>query len=92
MRVAQVVWRGFCLVVFLISSLAIASAEPFETIINNGSSLNRVDIAILGDGYTAAELAKYRTDVQSFMQKVFEQEPYKEYKNYFNVHRIDVTS
>lgn len=33
----------------------IASAEPSETIINNGDPANRVDIAILGDGYTAAE-------------------------------------
>ena len=41
----------------------IASAEPVETIINNGSAANRVDIAILGDGYTAADMQKYKTDV-----------------------------
>ena len=69
-----------------------ASAEPFETIINNGSPQNRVDIAILGDGYTAAQLTQYRTDVQTFLQGVFAQEPYREYQRYYNVHRIDVTS
>src|SRR3984893_9233640 len=67
-------------------------AEPFETIINNGSPQNRLDIAVLGDGYTAGELQKYKNDVQSFMQGFFAQEPFKEYQYYFNVHRIDVTS
>ncbi|MEK7855930.1 MAG: hypothetical protein AAB288_07565, partial [Acidobacteriota bacterium] len=42
-------------------------AEPVHTIINNGSSQNRVDIAILGDGYTAAQLAQYHADVQTMV-------------------------
>jgi hypothetical protein len=67
-------------------------AEPFETIRNNGNPQNRVDIAILGDGYTAAELPKYKTDVQTFLDGIFAQEPFKEYQSYFNVYRIDVTS
>src|SRR6185312_6439987 len=67
-------------------------AEPFETIVNNGSPDNRVDIAILGDGYTAAELQKYRNDVTSFLQGVFADEPFREYQRFINVHRIDVTS
>src|ERR1700694_4507697 len=71
---------------------AAASAEPYETIVNNGDSQNRVDLAILGDGYTAAELQKYRNDVQTFVQGFFSQEPFHEYQNYFDVHRIDVTS
>ena len=69
-----------------------AQAEPFETIRNNGNPQNRVDIAILGDGYTAAELPKYKTDVQTFLDGIFAQEPFKEYQSYFNVYRIDVTS
>jgi hypothetical protein len=69
-----------------------ARAENFQTIINNGSPQNRVDIAVLGDGYTAAEMAKYRTDAQQFIQSMFAQEPYKEYQRYYNVHRIDVVS
>jgi hypothetical protein len=70
----------------------IASAEPFETIINNGSAANRVDIAILGDGYTAAEMQKYKNDVQNAMALFFNNEPFHEYRNFFNVHRIDVVS
>lgn len=71
---------------------AAASAEPVETVVNNGPAENRVDIAVMGDGYTAAQMEKYRADVQKFVQAVFAEEPYAEYRRFFNVHRIDVTS
>lgn len=77
---------------FVLALIAAARAEPYETIISNGNPANRVDIAVLGDGYTAAEIDKYKADVQLAMQRYFEQQPYAEYKKYFNVHRIDVVS
>lgn len=70
----------------------IALAETFETIVNNGSAANRVDITILGDGYTAAEMQKYRNDVQALMAQFFNNDPFREYRSFFNVHRIDVVS
>jgi len=70
----------------------IAVAEPFETIINNGNSANRVDIVILGDGYTSSQMQKYKNDVQAAMTQFFNVEPFNEYRNFFNVHRIDVVS
>jgi len=69
-----------------------AAAEPVETIVNNGDPSNRVDVVILGDGYTAAEMSKYQSDIRQFVARVFEQEPFKEYQRFFNVHRIDVAS
>lgn len=69
-----------------------AWGEPVTTIRNNGDSANRVDVAILGDGYTASELGKYATDVETFIQDLFAQEPFREYQRYFNIHRVDVTS
>ena len=61
---------------------------------NNGPSSNRVDLLILGDGYTAADIAsgKYANDVENFVNGVFAQEPYSEYRNYYNVIRVDVES
>ena len=70
----------------------IATAEPFETIINNGSAANRIDIAILGDGYTSSQMDKYKADVQNAMTQFFNNEPFHEYRDFFNVHRIDVVS
>lgn len=83
-----------------IFGLAIVSAgfspwtfgEPVTTIRNNGSSANRIDLVILGDGYTNAELGKYATDAEKAVQGFFAQEPFKEYQKYFNVQRVDVTS
>ena len=86
------VFSFFLLVLVGSLSPLVAYAEPSETIINNGSSDNRVDIVVMGDGYTAAEMQKYRNDVQQFMQAFFAQEPYREYQMYFNVIRVDVIS
>ena len=83
---------AFFVNILLFGALTTVFAEPFETIINNGNPQNRVDIAILGDGYTADQMTKYRTDVQNFFQGLFQQEPYREYQRYYNVHRIDITS
>jgi hypothetical protein len=86
--------KCLALALFLIASAQAVAAQAiqFETIVNNGASQNRVDIAILGDGYTAAQMQKYRTDSQTFATKFFEQEPFKEYQRYFNIHRVDVIS
>jgi hypothetical protein len=65
---------------------------PVTTVLNNGDPANRVDIAILGDGYTAVEMSQYATHVQRLLQGLFAQEPFREYQGYFNVHRIDVLS
>ncbi|HEV7683082.1 MAG TPA: M64 family metallopeptidase [Pyrinomonadaceae bacterium] len=67
-------------------------AEPYEVVLNNGNSQNRVDLVILGDGYTAAEQQKYRNDVQTLIQGFFSVEPFLEYQKYFNVYRVDVLS
>ena len=65
------------------------SVVTFE---NNGDPDNRVDIAILGDGYTADEIDKYASDVQNIIYGIFTEEPFAEYRYYFNVHRVDVVS
>lgn len=70
----------------------LASAEPVETIVDNGNGMNRVDITILGDGYTAAEMQKYRSDVERLMTAFFNNDPFRSYSKFFNVHRIDVVS
>ena len=84
--------KFFTLALIVTLNFIQANAESHETITNNGSPQNRVDIAILGDGYTSAQQAQYRSDVQQFMQNVFLQEPYREYQRFYNVHRIDVIS
>ena len=77
---------------FWVLSLPLAWGEPVTTIRDNGDAANRVDFVILGDGYTADEMTKYANDVENVVNGFFNQEPFREYQNYFNVHRVDVIS
>src|SRR5262245_21749701 len=74
------------------SSVQPVFAEPVVVIRSTGSSTNRVDVVILGDGYAVADQAKFASDAQTFTQGLFAQEPLHEYENYFNVRRVDVIS
>lgn len=62
------------------------------TVLDNGPVTNRVDIVMLGDGYTHAQMPNYATHVNSVIFGFFAQEPFLAYKPYFNVHRVDVIS
>jgi IgA Peptidase M64 len=79
-------------IVLLMALTQRAWGEPVTTIRNNGDSANRVDLVVLGDGYSMDEIDKYSSDVESFVQGLFAQEPISEYQRYFNVHRVDVIS
>jgi IgA Peptidase M64 len=67
-------------------------AEPTVTIRNNGPVENRINMVVLGDGYTASEMVKYSSDVDVFVSGLFAQSPYKEYASYFNIARVDIVS
>jgi len=65
---------------------------PFTTILNNGPTANRIDIVVLGDGYTVAEQGNYAVHVDNVIGPFMAEEPLAAYIQYFNVHRVDVTS
>ncbi|MBI4803030.1 MAG: T9SS type A sorting domain-containing protein, partial [Elusimicrobia bacterium] len=62
------------------------------TLLNNGPTREKVDIVFLGDGYTLSEMDAYRADVQAFMDYLFSQPPFSDYKSFINVHRVDIIS
>ncbi|AXP79639.1 IgA Peptidase M64 [Mariniflexile rhizosphaerae] len=70
------------------------SAQVFdvETIKNSGNNDKRINLVILSEGYQASELAQFKTDAINFTNAMFNQSPFKEYTNYFNVHIIKVPS
>ena len=80
-----------CLILGVAAS---AAAEPVTVLQSTGSSINRLDLVVMGDGYTAAELAsgKYASDVAAAMNGFFTEPPYNEYSPYFNVYRVEVAS
>lgn len=50
-----------------------------------GESPDKVDFLILGDGYSAAERGKFEAQARRVMELLFEQTPFKEHRNDFNV-------
>ncbi|MCB0397889.1 MAG: T9SS type A sorting domain-containing protein [Flavobacteriales bacterium] len=70
-----------------------AQTYDVDTLQYNGDINQYINIVILGDGYTSAELGKYSNDAADFMNGfLFSQSPFKEYKQYFNVFTIKVPS
>jgi len=63
-----------------------------NNIMINGNPENKVDLVILGDGYTKEEIEKFRKDVNRFINTLFNVSPFKERKNDFNVYAIEVIS
>ncbi len=52
----------------------------------------RVNIAIVGDGYTAAELPIFAVDAQGMLDRLLVEEPFASYPNQINAWRIDAVS
>ena len=50
-----------------------------------GDPAGKVDLLVLGDGYTAAERDKFEKDARRFMEKLFATSPFKEHRKDFNV-------
>ncbi len=58
----------------------------------NGNPQKKVDIVILGDGYTKSEMEKFRKDAQHYTEVLFSVEPFKSRKKDFNVWAVEVES
>ena len=50
-----------------------------------GDPANKVDLLVLGDGYTAVERLKFEQDARRFMEALFSTTPFREHRNEFNV-------
>ena len=75
----------------------VASGATYTTMVNSGSSSNRVNMVFIGDGYTSAQISAgtYRNHVNAMISHMFSsatQDPFPRYRNFFNVYRIDQAS
>ncbi|MGW6708850.1 M64 family metallopeptidase, partial [Streptomyces sp. NPDC054956] len=61
-------------------------------IVDNGPTADRLDVVVIGDGYTADELAKFHADARAKWAEVTAVEPYTTYRNLFNVWTVDAVS
>lgn len=61
------------------------SPGPLLAIQKMGEPATKVDLLILGDGYTTAERTKFEQDARRFTEILFAASPFHEYRKNFNV-------
>ena len=61
------------------------SPGPLLTIQKSGEPATKVDLLIMGDGYTAAERTKFENDARHFTEILFTRSPFRERRADFNV-------
>jgi hypothetical protein len=57
-----------------------------------GAADNRIDIVVVGDGYTSVQQATFHAHANSAMATIFSQQPFAMYAPLFIVHQIEVVS
>ena len=62
------------------------------SVMENGEPEDKVDLLLIGDGYTAGEMEKWHADAKRLAETLFVQEPFKSRRQNFNVWAIDVPS
>ncbi len=58
-------------------------------VMQNGAPRDKVDLLLMGDGYTAAEMDKWHRDARRMADTLFAASPFKEHRQDFNVWAVD---
>ena len=74
----------------LVNRSAVPQVGEVWNVFKSGDAAEKVDLLILGDGYTLAQLGSYREDARAVAAALFEFPPFRERKSDFNVWAIDV--
>jgi hypothetical protein len=70
---------------YLVSTRRVAEAWPVRELQVTGAPEHKVDLLILGDGYTAQQMPKLERDARRFMEVLFSWEPFKARRQDFNL-------
>lgn len=63
-----------------------------DTLLYNGDIDKRINYVFLGDGYLDSEMDQFTADAENISSILFDQEPFKQYRGYFNAFAIEVPS
>ncbi len=70
---------------FVVRAGALASAGPLLKLHERGDPATKLDLLVLGDGYTAGERGKFERDAKRLLAVLFATSPFKERENDVNV-------
>ena len=62
------------------------------TVFDSGPAASKVDLLLIGEGYTQAELTKFHRDAKRLVDALFAQEPFRSRRGDFNVRGLDLPS
>lgn len=72
------------------------AAEPADATVVpiqvTGDPAKRFNLVVLGDGYTPADMPKFRTDLAKHLTDLWTIEPFKSYRSYINVYAVEIPS
>ena len=63
--------------------------EKVDVILENGPAHEKLDIVILGDGYSYSEMEKFRNDATRLSNYMMKAEPFKSHKKNINVRAVE---
>ena len=69
--------------------LAPATVVPVAV---NGDPAARFSLVVMSDGYTAADMPKYRRHLDKHLNVLWSIEPFRSYRNYINVYSVEIVS
>lgn len=69
-----------------------AQAGTVWTVFENGPASQKVDLLVISEGYTAADMQKFHADVKRLLDSLFAEEPFKSRRTDFNVRALDLPS
>ena len=58
-------------------------------VMQNGPPRDKVDLLLMGDGYTATEIEKWHSDARRMAETLFAASPFREHRQDFNVWAVD---
>ncbi|WP_131736454.1 M64 family metallopeptidase [Actinomadura roseirufa] len=79
----------------LAAAPAHAAAPPEATVVPiqvTGDPAKRFNLVIMGDGYTAADMPKFRTHLAKHLNDLWTIEPFASYRSYVNVYAVEIPS
>ena len=82
----------FLAILLFISVGTLAQTFKTDTLLLNGPTDKRINLVFLGDGYQSQEMAKFQTDIQRIITDLFNTQPFRSYKDFFNLIAIEVPS
>ncbi|MFC4054589.1 M64 family metallopeptidase [Actinomadura syzygii] len=82
--------------VLALAAVPARAADPADATVVpvqvTGDPAKRFNLVVLGDGYTPADMPKFRTNLAAHLNDLWTIEPFKSYRSYINVYAVEIPS